>query len=382
MPIWRSQLFRAEGQARNIDGDVLDHAVKTADQLRRVSPALPPIFSLNHLAHLSGAPYGVLREAVERTNDPYRLFCIRKRPLPGEELRYRIISVPKEPLKRAQTFIDRQILASCSPDEASVAFVSGSSILEAARHHCGARWIIKLDIKSFFESITEQQVYQVFLELGYQPLIAFEMARLCTRVRNRGDLKGRWRVRSNQWTEIPAYSQRQQGYLPQGTPTSPRLSNLVVRSLDVDLRALAGDCGAIYTRYADDLTFSTKRTDFGRHDARILIGNVYAKIGRYGFSPHLSKTQIVSPGSRKIVLGLGVDTDRPRLTRDFKATMRRHLYFLTHPDVGPAMHAAAQGAGSVYALRNHIQGLLAFAKGIDRAYAEKQTTIFQTVRWP
>lgn len=62
-------------------------------------------------------------------------------------------------------------------------FIKFWVVLETAKLRCGATSLIKLDLTNFFESILEPQVYELFRSFGYQPLVAFELSRLCTRVR-------------------------------------------------------------------------------------------------------------------------------------------------------------------------------------------------------
>ena len=283
---------------------------------------------------------------------------------------------------QVQRWIDRNTLIHAPVDEASVAFSTGDSIMTAASHHCGARWIIKLDIKSFFESISERQIYHVFIKMGYQPLVALEMTRICTRVRKVAPQTKRWYANPSRWNRINSYQSHRLGYLPQGAPTSPKLSNLAVLEFDKSLREIAENKGLIYTRYADDLSFSTKSSHFSRKEASHFIGRVYQIMRTHGFSPNKTKTHIATPRSRKIILGLLVDRERPRLTREFKLRVRKHLHYLTHKDFGPARHAQANNAASIYALRNHVKGLLAFASGVEPSYADNQMKVFETIKWP
>ncbi len=380
---WRPQLYKKIGQQRGYQPRVLDSAIQVAEYLHLYSKECPPVFSLKHLAQLSGTKYPFLRAAVARL-DPklYRHFKIRKRPLPGESQRYRIISVPDSRLAQVQRWIDRNILVHIQPDEASVAFSSGDSIKAAASFHCCARWIIKIDIRSFFESITEQQVYGVFLDIGYQPLVAFEMSRICTRLRTTNSPLNKLNDRSYRWGRIGSYRNFIQGYLPQGAPTSPRLSNLVSVSLDRTLRDIACSRDLIYTRYADDLTFSTTSKSFSRRDASNLIACVYSVLRNHGYSPNYLKTKISSPGSRKLVLGLLVDHDEPKLTREFKQQLRQHLYFLANPQFGPRRHAEEKGFASIYGLQNHIKGLLIFASHIEPEFGNKQLEKYNLIDWP
>jgi RNA-directed DNA polymerase len=103
------------------------------------------------------------------------------------------------------------------------------------------------------------------------------------------------------------------GHLPQGAPTSPRIANLVARELDAALMVVAESHGLTYTRYADDLTFSTHQHNLNRSAVRDVIGKVCSAIAANGFTPNTAKTTVSPPGTRKIVLGLLVDRDKPRL---------------------------------------------------------------------
>lgn len=94
---------------------------------------------------------------------------------------------------------------------------------------------MKVDVKSFFESISERQVYHAFRSFGYPALISFELARLCTRF-PMGKAKAkmrRWRTNAKTY-QIPAYKTTFVGHLPQGAPTSPMLANIVCFRLDVE----------------------------------------------------------------------------------------------------------------------------------------------------
>ena len=213
---------------------------------------------------------------------------------------------------------------------ASHAFIKGSSIKKCAARHCGAKWLIKIDIKDFFGSISEIQVYRVFRSVGYQPLVAFELARLCTITPGERSLRNylpHWHVRKPNF-KIPTYQRKLLGYLPQGAPTSPNLANLIMLDRDEKLTALARDFGLNYTRYSDDLCFSSRKKNFGRNQAEQIIPEVYAILNKAGYRPNLRKTKIVPPGAKKVVLGLNIDGPRPMLPKETKDRIRQHLYYL------------------------------------------------------
>lgn len=320
-------------------------------------------------------------------DEPYRVFRIRKRPTRDGEKRFRVICAPEPSLLLVQRWLARNVLihAGSKVHTASTAYAPKSKLVEAARRHCGCKWLIKIDIKNFFESITEVSAYRAYRSLGYQALVAFELARLSTRLGSATS-----RRRRKRWTRhhslrhiaIERYVHHRMGHLPQGAPTSPMLANMAMLSLDEELSRWAHKHQLTYSRYADDLTFSTTDATFSRATATDFIKGVYATIVRFGLSPNAAKTQVVPPRARKVVLGLLVDGDEPRLTRNFKARLRMHLHYLTHTAVGPARHAQKRGFTAVAGLRNHVEGLIAYAKQIEPAYGAQLESNFASVIWP
>jgi len=383
METWRPQIYRAQSP-KGSKPEVVANAIAIASVTAKVSINLPPVFTLGHLAHYTETEYHYLRAIASRVVvDPYRIFRIRKRPLDTDKPRFRIICVPETALLAVQRWINVNVLAHAKPHHASTAFAKECSIKKAAERHCCARWLIQMDVANFFESISEIRVARVFVNLGYQPLISFELARICTRL---GSLTSR--RRRSQWQAgygprtISAYTCGRLGHLPQGAPTSPMLANMSVYDLDAQLAELAGQKGLEYSRYADDITFSTDRRDFDRLGAVSVIGRVYALMGKFGLSPNTAKTRISSPGSRKVVLGLLVNGPRPRLTREFRYGLLQHLHYLLSPKVGPARHAQARDFAAIAGMKHHIQGLIDFAHDIELDFAADCQSQFDQVAWP
>jgi retron-type reverse transcriptase len=383
---WRSQSFSDAAREANAPTELVDNAKRTRAMQRRRGRQLPPIFTLNHLSHLTGVRYSFLRDCVERYGEePYKVFRILKRALPGESKpRYRMISVPDDRLMAVQRWINQRILQELDVHPASTAFKRGQNIVDAASRHCGCRWLIKMDVVNFFESTSEQQVYHVFSSAGYQPLVAFELARICTR-RGQDSYARRGRKWQSSWRDevtIPDYYSALLGHLPQGAPTSPMLANLVMKKFDEVVSGIAADRGLIYSRYADDLSFSTDCDQFNRDDARTLVSIVKVELKRYGFRSHYMKTKISPPGSRRIVLGLLVDGDEPRLSKAYRKTLDQHLHFMSPESVGPVAHAEHNNFRSVYGLKNHVEGLIIHAAQVDPDYAQMCWTKFHRVEWP
>lgn len=385
MNTWRPQTYRHIGEERGIDPTVLANAIATGQATLRVHRNLPPVFSLRHLAHLADVDYGFLRAIVSRDlSEPYKVFRIRKRSGGHGEQRFRTICVPDPELMRVQRWINARILPCAEPNSAITAYAKGSSIYRAAEAHCRCKWMIKLDIVNFFESISEIPVYRVFRGLGYQPLVSFELTRVCTRLGTNtlSRRRRRWNCFSRQHFVIRAYVFHRMGHLPQGAPTSPMLANLAVRDFDVKVSQIADRHGLVYTRYADDLTLSTDSKTFSRERVGPVIEEIYEAMVDAGLSPNTSKTHVLPPGARKVVLGLLVDRDEPYLPRAFKANLRQHLYYLRHPAFGPAAHAVRRKFVSVVGLRHHVEGLIAFAQQIEPSFAAKCAADLSKVDWP
>ncbi len=373
--MWSSQQYVETGNGLGIPIDLLENAV---DQIERVidpAPHPPAILSLRHLARRAEVPYPSLRRFIARVVIDYRHFPIRKRA--GG---VRIISIPEPDLMKVQRWLSKYVLSIVPVHHNSFAFCPGSSIVGCAAKHCGAQWLIKLDVSGFFSSISELQVYRVFRSLQYQPLVAFELARLCTFAPEASTryLLANWQNWHKDGIEI--YSHRGQGYLPQGAPTSPMLSNLVMRSLDPRLTRLGEDFGLRYTRYTDDMTFSTRSQILTRSKAKSLINEVRDLIMSAGLRLNGGKTTIVPPGARKVVLGLLVDGSRPALSREFRMNLRQHLYYLDK--YGPVEHAKARNFDTIWGMRRHIRGLIDFATMVDCPYGMEILHRFEAICWP
>jgi RNA-directed DNA polymerase len=219
---WSPQHFAHEALDARCKPEVIEAALDAALAIKRANEDLPVIFTLEHLGHLIDVNAETLRSFVDRRDDPYRIFRVKKRPRPGwgaaPPRASRTICVPSPALMHTQRWIAQNILNAVVPHPASFAFAPGRSLLDAASHHAGCSWLIKLDVRNFFEAISERRVYRVFRELGYGALISFELARICTRS------PAPSAVGSGAFASGLPYPARPQGFLPQGAPSSPMLS--------------------------------------------------------------------------------------------------------------------------------------------------------------
>lgn len=354
--------YRAEYAARVLD---LARTLKTRQ--------VPTVFSLMHLASLSRARWSYLREAVERKRNFYRTFTIGKRT--GGR---RLICAPDPDLRRAQAWIHRNILQSPGAlsllHPAATAYKPKASILENAKAHAGAAWMVKLDIKDFFESISERQVYYVFRQLGYPALLSFELARLCTRCvppRRRGPPRAReslarWVNWDEEQQKGPYPFESQVGHLPQGAPTSAMLANLVARVLDARIEDITIRYGATYTRYADDMVITL--TEGSNEQCALLFRELAQVVTRGGFRINRRKSRVVGPGGRKIVTGLVVNDIKPRLPRPVKDEVELALYHIgKHGLLG---HMERRNSMRPLGYLNHLVGKILYCHSIEPAFAE------------
>jgi RNA-directed DNA polymerase len=368
--LWPPHLFRLHAQASGASQDVTEATLAQAHAVQ--AKGLPAIISLRHLAALAAVPYKTLRAFVDRRGEPYRAFRIRKR-----KGGYRNIAVPCPALLRCQQWINGAVLQRVPSSRHSYAY-DGRSPQHCAEQHLGCTWLLRMDVRRFFESISERQVYHVFFGLGYEPLVAHELARLTTRVYAEDAVRyrcRRWRSRAGYKIHVhPAM-----GHLPQGAATSPRLSNLVCREMDVEVAKRAGDYGAVYTRYADDMHFSALE---GGSRARLLALSceVSKVMGAFGMRSNASKLYIAGPGARRLVLGFLVDGVRVRVPLEVRRRLFLELYHLRKR--GPVEHVRRLGFESPLGYRAHLQGRIWYYGRVEDSIRVGAQAEFDSVIWP
>lgn len=210
----------------------------------------------------------------------------------------RQIDTPRTYLKVIQWWILDNILNKVEFNSNVFGFISGKSAIQNAQYHIGAQHILNVDIQNFFPSISIEQVRKIFLSLGFGGEVASALAELCC-------LNGR---------------------LPQGAPTSPAIANLVLRDLDNDLSKIAEAEWYKYSRYADDLTFSsmTKIED-------TFLSNVAEAVNRAGFTLKPTKTRFSGRGGRMEVTGVVIN-EKLQPTREWRKNMRSKLHRLRAAD--------------------------------------------------
>lgn len=383
METWSAHQLHEQASKKHDAATVL--ALKTyAEGLR--AKGLPVIFTLGHLSQITGVGYSMLRASVNRKRETsnYRMFAVKKRS--GGR---RFIHSVSTDLFRVQQFINEAILQSQIPHHCSFAFHASGGIRKCAEQHCGARWLFQFDLKDFFYDVTEIDVFRILEAMGYRPLLAFELARLCTTTHlprwqkrllyHQGEPKFHFGPEFDEERKIP-YPDRSGlvGVLPQGAPTSPMLSNLASVELDASLHAYASENGLTYTRYADDLTFSA--AELGTLKVGDINRAVVRRIRQARFRENEKKTRISGPGSRKVVLGLLVDQKSPCISKETYRRIDSHLHAV--PIFGWQGTAAHWGFDSAFGFYNHLSGLISFVKDVDRARWQEFSKRFEQLPTP
>lgn len=264
----------------------------------------------------------------------------------------RWIEEPKPILKRVQRIIAREILEAIPLHAAASGFRRGYRVIDSARQHVDRKMVLRMDLQDFFPSISISRVRQMFMIGGYSMQIANVLGQLCTapaQIDSEAD-------------PVLCHSR-----LPQGAPTSPALANAISFALDRRLAGLSSATNAIYTRYADDLIFSSD--DLTLAGAKRFATTVAVIAMEEGFQINYRKTRFMRHGNRQQVLGLivnqGINTPRQEYE-----ILKAILHNAQH---GGLESQNRQGHPS---FAESIQGRIAYVASINRLRGERLMKMF------
>jgi len=259
----------------------------------------------------------------------------------------RTLAAPMPELAAAQRWVFEQILQKLAVTPVAHGFVRGRSTLSNATPHVGKALVMNLDLEEFFPSITFPRVRGIFQGLGYSPAVATVLALLCTECPRR----------SVSYDGIRYHTAVGPRALPQGACTSPALANRAARRLDRRLTGLCRSMGFVYTRYADDLTFSAGELHARKYTK--LLGATRRVIEDEGFRVNAKKGRIQRRGGRQDVTGIVVN-DKPGLPRSEVRRLRAILHRAKLTGL------AAQNRDNHPSFRAHLEGKLAYLAMVDR----------------
>lgn len=230
-------------------------------------------------------------------------------------------------------------------------FIKNKGIRTNAEPHLSCNILIKLDLKNFFEQILTSRISDSLTELGINEELSSIIAKICTI----------------------------DGKLVQGFSTSPIVSNIVTKNLDILLEEYCKSNDIIYTRYADDMSFSSSTKP-------IEIGQIINFINDYGFEINPNKTKFLKRGYYQSVTGLTIfDKIKPRIPKRIKRKLRLETYYIYK--YGIKNHAirnlVKKGrynnnpdrelslANEINIIREKIEGWINYSKAIEPAFSLK-----------
>nr|WP_246315317.1 reverse transcriptase family protein [Kineococcus aurantiacus] len=293
----------------------------------------------------------------------YRARWVAKRGAP------RLLEAPKPRLKAVQRKVLHEVLDRFPVHDAAHGFVPGRSPVTGAWDHVLARTVVRFDLEGFFASVPAARVHGTFRSTGYPEPVAHLLTGLVTHVTPLRDLRAmpdggsaeaRHRLRRN----------LSHAHLPQGAPTSPALANLCARGLDARLDGLARVLGATFTRYADDLTFSSTT---GLDPVR-LHRAVRAVVADEGFTLNPAKTRVRGAGSRQVVTGLVVN-ERPNVPREEFDRLKAVLHNCVRH--GPT----SQDREGHRDFRAHLLARVARVESVNPAKGRRLRRSFEQIAW-
>lgn len=278
---------------------------------------------------LADTPFseGELLELIHTSPTRYKDHFIEKRNGRGK----RLISQPTKEVKYIQRYLIEYILKYLPVHHAATAYRSGLSIKDHALPHADARYLLKLDFENFFPSITAKGLaLRLNIDSGLSELEVAIVVRLLCRYDASSDMLR----------------------LSIGAPSSPYISNYFLFEFDRVVSKFCGDNSVVYTRYADDLAFSTNEPKMlDAVQAHVL--NTLDEMAYLGLRLNEKKTVNVSKKNRRTLVGLTLSNEGSvSVGRDAKRGIRNQL------------HRASKGDLTLEEFQR-LKGQLAFMLAVD-----------------
>lgn len=234
----------------------------------------------------------------------YHTFHIKKK-----NGKLREISAPAKGLRLIQFYLNELMKEIYTPQSPANGFTQGKSIATGALVHVGHNYVLNIDLSDFFTTVTKSRVWKrlTLPPFNFPDRIADVIANLCC-------IK----------VDDPTNTDKPFKYvLPQGAPTSPLLTNAVCDTLDKRLKKFAKDNGVHYTRYADDMSFSSMYNAFRPN--KPFMKKLRAIIEEQHFVLNESKTRIQKQNKHQEVTGIVVN-EKLNVSRKYVRDLRQILY--------------------------------------------------------
>lgn len=253
----------------------------------------------------------------------YKKFTIKKRN--GKN---RTILCPYTELKKIQVNILNDLLYDKRPSPFAKAYIKNINLLDNVKIHRGYKYILKLDISNFFENILYVDIFNIYKEYGF----------------------------SNRLCGVLAHLTTYNDYLPQGAPTSPFLSNLVLRSFDYKIGNWCYENNINYTRYSDDLTFSMN--EFNTNIIRLVRTNLY----KFGLTLNNEKIHLINNSQKQKITGIVVN-EKIQVDSIYRKKIRQEMYYIQKYGINE--HIKALNIGDKEKYLKSLLGKILFVLSID-----------------
>jgi RNA-directed DNA polymerase len=242
----------------------------------------------------------------------------------------REINAPIPALKELQIYTKNFLSRHYIPMQCVHGFVRKRNIKTNAQIHCGKKYIINMDLKNFFPSIEYNRIIGVLIYMGFENDLASLIAK------------------------IACYHKK----LPQGSPCSPILSNIICQRLDRRLTRLSEKCNVKYTRYADDLTFS-----FDSRFSKSFLLQLKDIIEDEGFNINDLKTHFKSFHQRQSVTNLITNNSKPNIPREQIKMTRTLIHKLNSGKIECAVDIALNKTNFKKSSKPQYEGILSYLDG-------------------
>ena len=216
-----------------------------------------------------------------------------KTEIPKKNGGTRILCVPSEELKTVQRKIADVILYNEPVSAHATAYRYGASTVFNASPHVNKDTVLNLDILHFFDSILFSEVKdKVFPAEKYSEQIRTLLSILCY----------------------------YKDSLPQGAPSSPAITNIIMRDFDDTVGKWCKNKNIAYTRYCDDMTFS------GNFDVKEVVSFIKTQLRKNGFLLNTAKTRVCRNNKRQSVTGIVVN-EKLSIPAEYKRKLRQEIYY-------------------------------------------------------
>jgi hypothetical protein len=255
------------------------------------------LVSLRELEFKLGLKRGYLRALAGQAGRHYNPFVKRDKPLPFQKQirkkKKRIIDNPDDELKDVQKRIYRRLLRPELLPDYVCGGIAKKSIRDNVNRHLGARFLVTVDIANFFPSVTSKYIYWLWHHVLH-----------CS-----SDI-------SALLTKLTSFER----HLPQGASTSTSLANILICTIDKQIRTECQRMGITYSTWVDDLAFSGD-------DPRKVIPIVIAALHKAGLRVSRRKIKIMGPATRKVLNGV-ILGKIPGVSKEVRSRMRSGIHKL------------------------------------------------------